>query len=82
MGQDPTKRRRRRLLKPGAVPTVFSHGPKPSKQRVLSIKRAERSDRKKVSMSVLIIQMIIMYYLLLLYDVIYVIVFFTDVKHM
>ena len=51
MGQDPTKRRRRRLLKPGAVPTIFDHGPKrkPSKPRVFSIKRAEAAERKKVS---------------------------------
>ena len=66
MGQDPTKRRRRRLLKPGAVPTIFGHGPKrkPSKPRVFSIKRAEAAERKKVSVSssvsMLIIQTIIL----------------------
>ena len=36
MGQYPTKRRQRRLLKTWAVLKIFSHGPKPSKQRVLS----------------------------------------------
>ena len=52
MGHDPTRqRRRRRLLKPGSVPTIFSHGPirKPSKPRVFSIKRAKAAERKKVS---------------------------------
>ena len=29
MGQDPTKRRRRRTLKPGAVPTIFHHEQQP-----------------------------------------------------
>lgn len=33
MGQDPTKRRRRRTLKPGSVPTIFHHEHQPSKGR-------------------------------------------------
>ena len=49
MGQDPKKQRRRRQLKPGAIPTIFSHGPQPSKQRLSSLKRAERSAHEKVS---------------------------------
>ena len=41
MGQDPSKRRRRRLLKQGAVPTIFSHRPQSSKPRT-SVERAAK----------------------------------------
>ena len=51
MGQDPSKRRRRRVLKIGAVPTIFSfrQQAQPSKRRTFSVERAAKSDRKKVS---------------------------------
>jgi len=48
MGQDPSIRRRRRLLKDGAVPTIFSHRPQSSKSRTFSVERAAKSERKKV----------------------------------
>ena len=48
MGQDPTKRRRRRSLKRGSVPTIFQHKPEP-KQRLLPTKRAVKREHEKVS---------------------------------
>ena len=52
MGQDPSKRRRRRTLKPEAVPTTFQPVPQPkaSTQRKHSIKRNVKSfEREAVS---------------------------------
>ena len=51
MGQDPSKRRRRRTLKPGAVQTIFQHVPQPkaSTQRKHSIRRTVKSQREAVS---------------------------------
>ena len=44
IGQDPSKRRRRRTLKPEAVPTIFQ--PKASTQRKHSIKRTVKSEEE------------------------------------
>ena len=52
MGQDPTKRRRQKFLKPGSVPTIFnfkSIKSKQLKQRKFSIARAAKAKRKEVS---------------------------------
>ena len=51
MGQDPSKRRRRRMLKPEAVPTIFQHVPQPkaSTQRKRLIKRTVKSEHEAVS---------------------------------
>ena len=50
-GQDPSKRRRRRTLKPEAVPTIFQHVPQPkaSTQSKLSNKRTVKSKCEAVS---------------------------------
>ncbi|KAI0232367.1 hypothetical protein LSAT2_017299 [Lamellibrachia satsuma] len=49
MGQDPSKRRRRRTLKPEAVPTIFQHVPQPkaSTQHKHSSKRTVKSEREE-----------------------------------
>ena len=51
MGPDPSTRRRRRTLKPEAVPTIFQpeRQPKASTQRKHSIKRTAKSEREAVS---------------------------------
>ena len=51
MGQDPSKRRRWRMLKPEAVPTIFQHVPqsKASTQRKHLIKRSVKSECEAVS---------------------------------
>ena len=51
MGQDPSKRRRRRTLKPEAVPAIFQHVPQPkvSTQRKHSTKRTVKSEREAIN---------------------------------
>ena len=48
MGQDPSKRRRRRTLKPEAVPTIFQYQAKASTQRKNSMKITVKLEREAV----------------------------------
>ena len=51
MGQDPSKSRRRRRLKPEAVSTIFQHVPQPktTTQHKHSIKRTVKWEGEEVS---------------------------------